>query len=158
MIKPIIESELEECLEIMKAGFEAAAIRFGQTEENCPHRGRTRLPLSELRNEFLEGCQMYGYFYDNKQVGFLSLLPLGDAMRVNDLVLLPEYQKKGFGSELMQFTKDEAGKQKCEKIKLGMIDDNVELKRWYENHGFKTVELFTFDTVTYKVGRMELVL
>jgi len=158
MIQFITESNLAECLDVMKAGYEAAAIRFGQTEENCPHRGRTRLPFSELRNEFLEGCQMYGYFYDNKQVGFLSLLPQDGAMRINDLVLLPEYQKKGFGSELMQLTKDEAIRQKCEKIKFGMIDDNVELKEWYEKHGFKTVELFEFDTVTYKVGRMELVL
>jgi len=158
MIKSIVESELNDCLELMKISYEASALRFNQTEENCPHRGRTRLPLSELRKEFVEGCQMYSYFHNSKRIGFLSVMIQDGVMKINDLAILPEYQKMGFGSKLIEFSKEAAKKKKCNKIILGMIDDNVELKKWYEKHGFKTVSLIKFDTVTYRVGRMELVL
>ena len=81
MIKPITKSELKECLHVLKESYEAGALRFGQTEENCPYRGRTRLPLSVLEKEFLEGCQMYGYYKNDKQVGFLSLSFVEDIMK-----------------------------------------------------------------------------
>ena len=158
MLKPITESDLSDCLDILKASYEAGAIRFGQTEDNCPHRGRTRLPLSEFRKELLEGHQMYGYYHDDNRVGFLSLSFNDSIVRVCDLAILPEYQKRGFGSELMLFIRDEAKRQNCEKVRLGMIDDNTELKAWYEKHGYKTIKLIKFDTVTYTVGLMELVL
>ena len=148
-----------DCLNILKLSYEEGAIKFGQTEENCPYRGRTRLPINELEREFLEGCMMYGYFHNDKLVGFLSLTFLEDgAMGINDIAILPEYQSKGFGSELMQFSKEEAKRQHCKKIRLGMIDDNIKLKTWYEKHGFKTIRVVKYDTVTYMVGKMELVL
>ena len=159
MIKPITKSDLSNCLDILKTGYEDGAIRFGQTEENCPYRGRTRLPLSELEKQFLEGCQMYGYYYDDKLVGFLSLEFFhDDSMGINDLAILPEYQNNGFGSELIQFSKETAYQHKCVKIRLGMIDDNAKLKKWYEKHGFSTVRLVKYDMVTYMVGKMEFIL
>lgn len=160
MIKPITEINLIDCLNIMKMSYEEGALKFGQTEENCPYRGRTRLPLDELRREFLEGCLMYGYFYEDMIVGFLSLTVFNDSstMGINDIAILPEYQSKGFGSELIQFSKEEAKRLNCEKLRLGMIADNLQLKKWYEKHGFKTVRLVKYDTVTFTVGKMELVL
>ena len=101
---------------------------------------------------------MYGYFENGKRVGFLSLALSDDTMKINDIAILPEYQKNGFGSELLQFSKEEAKKRGCEKIRLGMVDDNIELKRWYEKHGFKTVELIHYATVTYTAGKMECIL
>ena len=158
MIKPITKPELSECLYILTTAFEAGAVRFGQTEENCPYRGRTRLPLSVFEKEFLDGFKMYGYLYNDKLIGFLSLSFSDGTMAINDIAILPEHQNSGFGSALMQFAKEEAAKHKCAKIRLGMIDDNTELKNWYEKHGFKTVKLIKYEMVSYMVGKMELVL
>ena len=157
MIKPITKSELSECLYVLTMAFEAGAVRFGQTEENCPYRGWTRLPLSVFEKEFLD-FKMYGYLHKDKLVGFLSLSFSNDIMRISDIAVLPKYQNNGFGSALMQFAKEEAVKHECKKIWVGMIDDNTELKNWYLRHGFKTVELIKYETVSYMVGKMELVL
>ena len=159
MIKPITKSNLIDCLNILKISYEEGAVKFGQTEENCPYRGRTRLPLNELEKEFLEGCMMYGYYSNDELAGFLSLTFLkDDAMGINDIAILPKYQSKGFGSALMQFAKEEAKRHNCKKIRLGMIDDNLKLKTWYEKHGFTTVKLVKYDKVTYTVGKMECIL
>ena len=98
---------------------------------------------------------MYGYYKKDKLVGFLSLSFVEDIMKINDLAILPEHQSCGFGSELMLHAKEEAERQKYKKISLGMIDDNLQLKKWYEKHGFKTKKLVKYDTVTYFVGEME---
>ena len=158
MIKPITKSDLSDCLNILKMSYEDGAIRFSQTEENCPYRGRTRLPLSELEREISEGCQMYGYIHNNELVGFLSLIFADDVMGINDIAILPEYQNNGFGNALMRFSKEEAVKRKCKEIRLGMIDDNIQLKKWYEKHGFKTVSLVKYDLVTYNVGKMKCII
>lgn len=157
MIKPIAQSDLPDCLSLLAAGYEESAIRFGMTEANCPYRGRTRLPFSELEKEFLGGYQMYGYYCKDRLVGFLSLREEDDALNIHDLVILPEYRRHGFGSELIRFAKQKAGEHKHKKITLGMIDDNHELKQWYEKHGFQTVERKQFDMVTYIVGKMEFI-
>lgn len=53
MLPPVrIEREqLPDCLAVMAQGYEESAQRFGMTEENCPYRGRTRLPLELLERE-----------------------------------------------------------------------------------------------------------
>lgn len=99
---------------------------------------------------------MYGYFDNNRIVGFLSLLPKDSQINIHDLAILPEYQCNGFGSELIKFTIDKATELNYKKIKLGMVDNNEKLKKWYEKQGFKTVKLLNFEKVTYKVGIMEL--
>ena len=156
MIIKINQSQLPECLNIMKEGFEAIALMFGMTEENSPYRGRTRLPIEELEKQFLSGYQMYGYFYDDKIVGFLSLFIEEEQIQIQDIVILPEYQNNGFGSTFMQFAKEKARENKCEKIMLNTIIDNIQLKNWYERHGFKVIKLRNFDSVTYTVATMEL--
>ncbi len=158
MIKKISMEELARCLDIVKTSYEDIAIKFGMTEDNCPYRGRTCLPFHIFENEFNEGYLMYSYFYDNDIVGFLSLIASGNEMKIHDLAILPSYQNKGFGSELIQFSKEKAKELKCSKITLGMVHENIALKNWYEKIGFNTVNLLKFDKVTYTVGIMELLL
>lgn len=73
MIKKINKSQLPACLEVFHSGYETVAIEFGLTEENCPDRGRASLPFNKLVAEFEKGTMMFGYFTDNKIVGFLGM-------------------------------------------------------------------------------------
>ena len=54
VIKPITKSDLNDCLNVLRMGFEDNAIRFSLTNS---YRGRTQVPLSVLEKELLEGCQ-----------------------------------------------------------------------------------------------------
>ena len=155
MIQLIKREQLQECLDILKQGYEHTALTYGMTEENCPYRGRTRLPYQIFENEYNNGHMMYGYICDNKLAGFLSLYKEERTMNINDIVILPEYQNKGFGSRLMQYAKEKAMESDCSKLALGMVHDNLKLREWYEKEGFHTVRLVNFDTVSYTVGNME---
>lgn len=97
MIKPIKEEELFESLEIFHRGYETVAAEFGLTEENCPDRGMASLPYHKLLSEFESGTLMYGYFDGDKLTGFLGMKILEDSCKLEDIIILPEYRKLGYG-------------------------------------------------------------
>ena len=154
MIRAVKKEELSVCLSVLQESYEASAVYFGMTEENCPYRGRTRLPFSVLEQEF-ESSQMYVYVCDEKIVGFLSLQQEGEILHLNDIALLPGEQGKGFGTKLMEFAHEQAKTAGCMSIRLGMVHDNLRLRNWYESIGFETVKLKKYEKVTYTVGTME---
>ncbi|HBL84383.1 MAG: hypothetical protein A2Y17_04855 [Clostridiales bacterium GWF2_38_85] len=156
MIIDVSKDLLPNCLDVLKSSYEDSAVAFGMTEENCPYRGRTRLPLKELEKERNNGCIMYAYLLNDKMVAFLSLSVRGEVLCINDIAVMPDYQNQGIGNKLLHFSKSKAKELGCQKIRLGMIDDNTKLKAWYESHGFKTIDLKKYDTVFYTVGTMEL--
>lgn len=80
-----------------------------------------------------------------------------EELRIKDIVVLPEYQSSGIGTELLNFAKEQAIKNNKSKIILGMIYANEKLRIWYEKYGFKIKEIITYPS-TGKVAKMEYIL
>ena len=159
LIKQINKSELPACLEVFHRGYETVAIEFGLTEENCPDRGRASLPFDKLAADFENGTIMFGYFTDNKIVGFLGMkMHEGGILKLDDIIVLPEYRQRGYGKVLLDFCKEKAKQFGAVKILLGMIDDNKRLRKWYEENGFINIGYKNYDGAPYTVGRMEYTL
>lgn len=158
VILPASREQLPACLDILRRGYEDTAVRFGMTEQNCPYRGRTRLPLSELERAFDEGFLMRLCLRAGKAVGFLSMRPDSGALRIEDVAVLPEAQGQGCGTLLMRCAVETARALGCDRITLGMVHDNLRLRRWYESLGFRVVATRRFPQVTYTVATMELTL
>lgn len=156
VIKQIVKSDLLSCLEVFHCGYETVAIEFGLTEENCPYRGRANLPFDKLISEFENGTLMYGYFLEDKIVGFLGLkIDNNGVCKLNDIIILSEYRQKGYGKELLDFCKIKALELGADKITLGMIDDNERLKNWYVKNDFINVGFKKFEKAPFTVGFME---
>ena len=155
MIVEIRRDQLPACLDILHRSYEPVALRFGLTRENCPHRGGADLPLEVLAGEFDAGAMLYGYFVEGGLVGLVSMSKRDEALKINDIVVLPECQGRGIGGALLDFVKRAAKDQGADKVMLGMIDDNTALKRWYEVHGFTTVGMRNFEGAPFTVGYME---
>ncbi|MEG0309123.1 MAG: GNAT family N-acetyltransferase [Clostridium sp.] len=158
MIKQIIKSDLESCLEIFHRGYETVAIEFGLTEENCPDRGRANLPFGKLVAEFEDSTLMYGYFLEDKIVGFIGIKFNEGTCKLNDIIVLPEYREKGYGKELLNFCIRKAIELGTDKIILGMIDDNEKLKNWYLKNDFINIGVKKFKKAPFTVGYMERIL
>ena len=156
MIKQIDKYDLPTCLEVIHKGYETVAIQFGLTEENCPDRGRASLPQDKLESEFENGTLMFGYFLENKIIGYLSMKVIDkEVCKLNDIVVLPQYRKKGYGQELIEFCKVKAHELGAKIINLGMIDDNDQLKYWYISNGFFTIGYKKFDKAPFTVEYMQ---
>jgi len=156
LIKPISETDLPDCLEIIHRGYETVAVEFGLTEENCPDRGHASLPYHKLLTAFENGTLMFGYFCNDKLVGFLGIKMYTDEIcGIDDIVVLPEYRHNGYGKEILDFCKQTAKELGAGKIRLGMIDDNKRLRKWYEANGFVNVGYKNYEGAPYTVGKME---
>lgn len=155
MIKKLDQSKLTECLDILHKGYEPTAIQFKLTNDNCPYRGRADLPLAVLVEEFLSGIEIYGYYEADNIVALISIYTEKNTIKINDIVVLPEFWNKGIGTALLEFIKEKAAKQNISKIMLGMIDDNTVLKKWYEKNGFINIGYKKFPNAPFTVGYME---
>jgi len=57
------------------------------------------------------------------------------------LAVMPEYQGKGIGGKLIQFAEETAKRKGFKKVSLLVNANNLNAIEFYENHGFKKVEL-----------------
>ena len=158
MIRAVSESELYECLKIIHAAYIPVAEHFGLTDDNCPDSGRATLKFESLLQEYENGELMFVYCDNGKIIGYIGMCRSGMVLKIDDIVVVPEYQGKGVGSDMLNFAKSYAGDRGCIKLRLGMIDNNTELKNWYRNRGFETVELKQYPNAPFATGYMEAVL
>lgn len=86
----------------------------------------------------------------------MSLLLKEQELYISDIVVLPAYQGKGIGRQLMQFAK--AKEWNCSKLSLKIVHDNIPLRNWYQKAGFQVVELEKSEKKNYTIGKMEFLL
>ena len=159
MIKQIGKNDLQKCLEIFHIGYETVAVEFGLTDENCPDRGRASLPFEKLVEEFENGTIMYGYYSNDKLVGFMGIkMHENNVLKLNDIIVLPDFRKLGYGKKLLNYCKDKAKELGANKIQLGMIDNNKRLRKWYEENGFVNIGYKNYEGAPFTVGRMEYII
>ena len=156
MIKAVLKSELSDCLKVLHEGYETVAIEFGLTDENCPDRGHASLPYDKLLTDFENETLMFGYFCEDKIIGFLGMKVRDNGIcNIDDIVVIPEYRHKGYGKELLSFSKQKARELGAVKIVLGMIEDNKVLRKWYEDNGFINIGYKKYEGAPFTVGKME---
>jgi ribosomal protein S18 acetylase RimI-like enzyme len=102
------------------------------------------------------GWLMYG-FYDNKRlVGYVSLSNKEDGVyEMHSLAVLPEYRRKGYGKQLLDFCKAKVKELGGYKITIGITEENTALKNWYAVNGFVHTNTKTFVHLPFTVGSME---
>lgn len=77
---------------------------------------------------------------------------------LNNVCVLPEYRHKGIGEELLIHAFEIARKLGCEKMNIGIVEENVLLRKWYESFGFVHTGTQKFDFFPFTCGYMEKVL
>jgi len=152
------ELEIEACAGVIRGSFRTVADELGLTEENAPTNPAFITP--EKLKEALAGkpVRFFGLFDDGRQVGCVALEPSRDESGVfflERLAVVPEARHKGYGVALLNFAFREAKKANAEKIKIGIIDENRVLKRWYLDYGFAEEGTKTFAHLPFTVCFME---
>ncbi len=157
MIRAIKEEHIAEVVAVIRASFLTVAKEFGFTEENCP--GFTAFATDEHRIRYhllLEQRPAYGYFADDKLVGYFSLTkPENNECEISNLCVLPDYRHKGIGEELLQYALKRAGELGCVKMNIGYVAENTQLREWYESFGFVHIGAKKFERFPFTCGYME---
>ena len=157
MIKEIQQTDLTDCVKVIRESFVTVAEEFGITEENAP-RFTAFATTEERLNWHLNGEQrpMYGYVLDGNIVGYYSLLLLENSeCELNNLAVLPAYRHDGIGARLLSHAFEKAEELGCTKMKLGIVEENRVLCNWYEKFGFVHVGTRKFEIFPFTCGYME---
>ena len=157
MIREVKREDIPACVNIIKASFKTVADEFGFTEENAPR--FTAFATTEERLIWQmdnENRPMYLYEQDGKPCGYYSLLMQENAeCELSNLAVLPEYRHCGIGKALLVHAYDIAKRETCKTINIGIVEENVVLRRWYEQNGAVHVGTKKFDFFPFTCGYMK---
>jgi len=159
MIKEI--STLEELMSstnVIRKSFITVADELGLTVQNCPTNPAFLDESDLLYKKENNNISMYGLFDDDNQIGFMALerqSPDSKVFYLERLAVLPEYRHKRYGRLLMDYAFEAVRKNCGEKISIGIINENVKLKIWYVEYGFKELEIKQYPHLPFDVCFLE---
>ena len=158
LIKEITKTEIHDSVNVIRKSFQTVADELGFTSENAPR--FTAFAVTEERLIYqMENEQrlMYAYYDEsNTMIGYYSLLlQENNECELNNLCVLPRHRHKNIGSELLANAFSKAKQAGCEKINIGIVEENRVLRKWYEDKGFIHIKAEKYDFFPFTCGYME---
>ncbi len=153
MIREIRDSEFKEAVEVITRSFMTVADEFGFTAENAPRFVAFATDEGKLlfwKNE--QKRPMFGYFTDDRMVGYYNLSINNEECELGSLSVLPEYRHKKIGHQLLEDACERAKALGCNVMKLSIVEENQVLRKWYEDHGFIHEGVKKFDFFPFTCG------
>lgn len=156
MIRKIRKSEIPDCVEVIRNSFMTVADEFGFTVENAPRFTAFATTKERLTWQWEnEQRQMFAYFEDGKMAGYYSLLRQSETeCELNNLCVLEEYRHRKAGEQLLRHAFHEAEKMGCSWMNIGIVEENVRLREWYEQYGAVHVGTEKYDFFPFTCGYM----
>ncbi|MBR4819240.1 MAG: GNAT family N-acetyltransferase [Clostridiales bacterium] len=158
MIRPITKEDIKESVNVIRTSFLTVAEEFGLTEENAPRHVAFATTEDRLMYQMeVEKRPMYAFFSDEgKMLGYYSLAKLSDTeWELNNLCVLPEHRHDGIGDQLLQDAFKRVREFGAAKLNIGIVEENVRLRKWYESKGFMHTGTKKFDFFPFTCGYME---
>lgn len=126
----------EAISQIVKEANIPVAELIGLTNENCP-----KHPSNCSKDWILESMDNGEEYYlletEGSYVGCVAYQdPETETSYLNRLAVLPEYQNKGYGQELVSYHEKLSKDNNKVSVSIGIIDSNIKLKEWYKKLGY----------------------
>lgn len=154
-IQEIATEKIACAAEIIRQSFRTVADDFGLTSENCPAHPAF-ISDESLRTQRTDGLRIFGYFNADRLIGLVGIKSLGKCIfAVERLAVLPTNRHHGIGAQLMAFAFEHVRHEGGTTIEIGIIDENIMLKRWYAMQGFMQTETKQFPHLPFTVCLME---
>jgi len=128
MIRRLSSKDTNAVWEIIN---EAARAYKGVIPDNCYH--EPYMPKEELRRE-MKSMTFFGWQEESELVGVMGFQPVKDVTLIRHAYVLPDYQRKGIGTILLNHMK-QMTKTKC--LLVGTWADASWAIEFYQEHGFK---------------------
>lgn len=149
------ESELLLFLPVIQKSFKTVADELGFNETNAPTNPAftTREKLSELMSK----SECFGMYEGDEPAGFFALEYPADKpeLYIERLCVMPEKRHNGYGRTALCLAADSARERGCERISIGIINENRVLKKWYIDFGFTETSVRKFEHLPFEVCFLE---
>ena len=156
MIREIRREDIPECVRVIQRSFQTVADEFGFTPENAPR----FVAFATDENRLLwrrekEHRLMFLDEEDGEICGYYSLLLKENGeCELGNLSVLPKHRHQGIGTNLLKHSMDTARKQRCQVMRLSIVEENTVLRQWYEQNGAVHTGTEKFDFFPFTCGYM----
>ncbi len=156
-IREMKMDEISECVNVIRNAFKTVADELGFTRENAPRFTAFATDDTRLKYQMLvEKRPMYVYLHEGKVVGYYSFgITENGNIELNNLAVLPEFRHLGIGEKLVNDASEKVKAFGKDKIEIGIVEENVKLRKWYEKLGFIHTGTKKFDFFPFTCGYME---
>lgn len=156
MIRPMTEEEIDRCVQVICESFMTVAETFGFTRENAPRFTAFATNRERLQWQYQEGRPMFVWEEEGQIIGYYSLhLQEDQKCELNNLCVLPRYRHRQIGEQLLEHAFAQARKLGCRQLLIGIVEENVQLRQWYEAHGAVHKGTKKFDFFPFTCGYLE---
>lgn len=157
MIRKVSKKDLEECVSVIRSSFRTVADELGFTEENAPRFTAFATTGERLLYHYeQEKRPMFVYEEDGRIVGYYSLFRQSESeCELNNLCVLSAYRHRRIGKELLEHAVSEAKNMGCSVMKIGIVEENTRLRRWYEENGAEHTGTQKYDFFPFTCGMMQ---
>jgi len=152
--------EILKAAGVLRESFLTVANEFNFTEKNAPTNAAF-ITSEKLKESINNGVRLFGLYYNKKLIGTIGI----EKSKENDqvyylerLAVLPSYRHSGYGKRLMDLGFKEIKKKNGVRVSIGIINENIRLKEWYNEYGFREVMIKEYNHLPFKVCFMEYVL
>ncbi len=139
---------------IIGNAFKDVAVRFGLTEQNCPKHPSNCTP-QWIEPALEKGVRYFILEEDGVPCGCVALeRARPEVCYMERLAVLPEYRSRGLGRELACHALSLARDSGAQRVEIGIISEQQELKEWYERIGFSETGRAAFPHLPFEVTFM----
>lgn len=136
---------------LIRDAYRDVAQRFGLTAENCP-KHPSNCTTEWIRRDLERSVTYFICDVGDTPVGCAALEMAKDGMcYLERLCVLPEQRRQGYGRELVEHVMAQARARGADRIGIGIIADQTELKQWYRKMGFVEGDSKTFEHLPFRV-------
>lgn len=157
-IRPAAAGDAPLLADLIRQAFADVARRFGLTPHNCPKHP------SNCTQEWINGDQQRGAVYYILEVGAkaagcvaMENAPHG-MVYLERLAVLPAHRRAGLGNALLEHVIGKSRSSGADKVGIGIIAAQDELKDWYARRGFRETGTRQFEHLPFDVTFMEYTL
>ncbi len=157
MIREMSGKDIPDCVDVIRKSFKTVADDMGFTPENAPFFTAFATDENRLSHQFNEEKRpMYVLVCAGKIAGYYSLaFPAEGEAELNNLAVLPEYRHRGFGKDLLNDSFVRAKGFGRSVLKIGIVEENKVLRKWYESNGFVHTGTKKFDFFPFTCGYLQ---
>ena len=137
--------------DIIKKSFLNVAKKFNLTKKNAP-KHPSNCQEYWIYSALEKGVKYYLLELEDAPIGCVALeLANTEICYLERLAVLPSFREKGYGTTLVKYLINKAREAKQRRIEIGIIADDVKLRKWYEKLGFHTKNKAKFDHLPFEV-------
>ena len=154
IIRDASTSDISLLTTLIRNSFRDVADRFNLTSENCPTHP-SNCTAEWIESALKKGIQYYILERQNVPCGCVALEQAQpDVFYLERLSVFPQFRRNGFGELLVNYALNEAKRLGAQRVEIGIISDQTELKAWYEKLGFSTKKESRFEHLPFIVTFM----